>query len=438
MQESFAATFSSTAFSRQAAFHHRLKNIISPFTKNIARVQQIKCRSGQPNDSGRLSTTLNLEKSQQAMPSPQSLRILHTESSPSLGGQELRILLEIEEMEALGFASALIARRDSQILAEARKRGLDAHPIDIRSSVDPLAIGRFLRFLKQRRIDLVNAHNSKDGWNVALAAKLLGIPVVRSRHIANPIRSGKLSQLIYGPLCDVVMTTSESIRQDMMAKGVDGSKIVSIPTGVDITRFSSGTRGRFRASLGIPATAQLVGQIAVLRGSKGPHTFLAAAQQLVAEGCPAWFVLVGEGPSRKVLEKMLAENPSPRIVLTGHRDDIPDVLADLDLAVLAASQPEGVPQAVLQAFAARVPVIASDLGGINEVAINGQTAVTLPANAPEVLAQAIAAMLATPGMAEENVVRARALAETRYSREVMLQSVGELYSGLIARKRARA
>lgn len=361
------------------------------------------------------------------------LRVLHTESSPSLGGQELRILLEMEEMANQGFESSLMARRDSPILVEARKRGLDAHLIDIRSSVDPMAIGRFLVFLKQRRIDVVNAHNSKDGWNVALAAGLLGIPVVRSRHIANPIRTGKLSQLIYGPLCKAVMTTSESIRQEMISKGIDDKKIVSIPTGVDLLRFSSGTPGRFRAELGIPASAPLVGQIAVLRGSKGPHIFLEAAQRLVAQGCPAWFVLVGEGPSRKQLEKMLAQSPSPRIVLTGHRTDIPDVLADLDLAVLAATQPEGVPQAILQAFAARIPVIASDLGGINEIAINGQTALTLPPKLPEALAHAISAMLASPQTGAANAVRARELAEQRYSREIMLARMSSLYHDLTAK-----
>ena len=366
------------------------------------------------------------------MTSSSPFRILHTESSPSLGGQELRILMEMEAMTSLGFESSLIARRDSPILAEALRRGLDAYPIDIRSSIDPLAIGNFFSFLKKRRIDLVNAHNSKDGWNAALAAKLLGLPVVRSRHIANPIRTGKVSQMIYGPLCAKVMTTSESIRGDMITRGVQAQKIVSIPTGVDVARFRSGTPGRFRAALGIPDDAPLVAQIAVLRGSKGPHIFLEAALRLVAEGCPAWFVLVGEGPSRKLLERMQNDQPSPRIVLCGRREDIPDVLADLDLVVLAATQPEGVPQAILQAFAAGVPVIASNLGGINEVAIDGQTAITLPAKDSPLLAKAIAEQLAAPAKGQENAVRARVLAETRYSREAMLRQMHDLYAGLIA------
>lgn len=360
------------------------------------------------------------------------VRVLHTESSPSLGGQELRVLMEMEAMASLGFESSLMARPGTPILAEALRRGLDAHPVDIRSSVDPFAIGKFVAFIKKRRIDLVNAHNSKDGWNVALAAKLLGRPVVRSRHIANPIRTGKISQLIYGPLCATVMTTSDSIRQDMIVRGISAQKIVSIPTGVDVAKFASGKPGRFRASLGIPTDVPLVAQIAVLRGSKGPHVFLEAAMRLVAEGSPAWFALIGEGPSRKALERVLNNQPSPRIVLCGHRDDIPDVLADLDLAVLAATQPEGVPQAILQAFAAGVPVIASDLGGISEVAINGQTAVTIPAKDPELLAQTIAEQLAEPLACKENVTRARKLAETRYSRDEMLQRMSALYRSLLA------
>lgn len=359
------------------------------------------------------------------------IRVLHTESSPSLGGQELRILLEMEAMAADGFESWLIARPGTPIVAEAQKRQLNVETINIRSTIDPLAISKFWRFLRSHQIDVVNAHNSKDGWNVSLAARLLGIPVIRSRHIANPIRSGKHRQLIYGPLCDKVMTTSKSIRQAMIDKGVNPDKIVSIPTGVDVQRFASGTPGRFRAALGIPADVPLVGQIAVLRGSKGPHIFMQAALQLIAEGSPAWFVLVGDGPSRSRMERMLAEAPSERIILAGHRSDIPDVLADLDIAVLSATQPEGVPQAVLQAFAAGVPLIASDLGGINEVAINGVTAVTLPAGQPAAFAQAITRLLSTPQFGLENAARARRFAENEYSREIMLLKMGLIYRELI-------
>jgi glycosyltransferase involved in cell wall biosynthesis len=365
------------------------------------------------------------------------IRILHTESSPSLGGQELRILYEMEAMAEQGFVSWLIARADTPIVAEAERRGLKVEGIPIRSTIDPLAILYFLRFLRRHRIDVVNAHNSKDGWNVSLAARLLGIPILRSRHIGNPIRSGKLRQLIYGPLCDVVMTTSESIRQAMIDKGVDGDKIVSIPTGVDIQRYASGTAGRFRASLGIPADVPLVGQVAVLRGSKGPHVFLEAAQQLVAGGCAAWFVLVGEGPARPRLEKMLACQPSERILLAGYRPDIPDVLADLDLAVLSATQPEGVPQAVLQAFSAGVPVIASDLGGINEVAIDGRTATTLPAKNPEKLAAAMAAFLENPAPARSLVTPALDFARSRYDIQSMLDRMEQLYSELAERTHPR-
>lgn len=371
------------------------------------------------------------------MASSRPIRVLHTESAPSLGGQELRILLEMEELAGRGFESHLIARADTPILAEAARRGLRSHPLKIRTSIDPIAIAEFVRFLRREKIDVVNAHNSKDGWNVALAAKLCGIPVVRSRHIANPIRTGRVSQLIYGPLCQRVLTTSESIRQEMIAKGVDATKIVSIPTGIDTAKYAGGVRGRFRASLGIPEAAPLVGQIAVLRGSKGPHIFVQAAQRLVAAGCPAWFVLVGDGPSRSVVERLLASGPSERIIVAGHRSDVPDVLADLDLAVLAACQPEGVPQAVLQAFSAGVPVIASDLGGINEVAIDGRTATTLPAKNPEKLAAAIAAFLENPAPARSLVTPALDFARSHYDIQSMLDRMEQLYSELAERTHPR-
>jgi glycosyltransferase involved in cell wall biosynthesis len=143
-------------------------------------------------------------------------------------------------------------------------------------------------------------------------------------------------------------------------------------------------------------------------------------------------VLVGEGPSRSVVARLLAGKPSERIIVAGHRSDIPDVLADLNVAVLAACQPEGVPQAVLQAFAAGVPVIASDLGGINEVAIPDQTAFGVPAKDPVRLAETVAWVLADPQLARQRVAAGHELVRTRFSLDTMVDQMHRLYAALAA------
>lgn len=366
------------------------------------------------------------------MSQPETLRILHTESSPSLGGQELRILLEMERMVARGIESVLVARPETPIIREARLRGLTAYEVPMRFNLDPLSMWQIARVIKRHRIQVLNAHNSKDGWTAAPIARLMGLKVVRARHIANPIRASKSSQLIYGPLCDAVMTTSESIKAHMIDRGIPADKIISVPTGIDTAQFESAQPGSLRTDLGIPNHVPLVGQVAVLRGDKGPESFVRAAQILIQQGSDAWFVLVGEGPSRKKVEKILAEGGhGDRIKLAGFRRDIPAVLADLNLFVLAAHAAEGVPQAVLQAHAARRPVIATDRGGINEVAIDQKTARVVPPRDPAALACAIQELLSSPEKAQALATGGYTLVKAQYTLEHMLEKMESLYRGLL-------
>jgi glycosyltransferase involved in cell wall biosynthesis len=360
------------------------------------------------------------------------MRILHTESSQHLGGQELRILMEMEELTARGVSSVLAARPGTRIVEEARRRGLKVHTVTMRGSVDPMAVARFLWILRKERIDLVSAHGSKDGWSAGLAARLLGLPVVRCRHVANPIRRHFFGRMVYGWLCDQIVTTSESIKAGMVERGVPEHKILSVPTGVDLALFNPGVaKGGVRGELELAPNTRLVGMITVLRGDKGPDVFVQAAEAIVAERSDVVFVLVGDGWMREKLEGMLRTSPyADRILMTGYRRDIPRILADLDVLVLSARIPEGVPQTVLQAHAMGVPVVASDVGGINEVAIPGQTAVGVPPGDAEALADAILQVLSDPAGAASRAALGMRMVVEGYSRDKTIHRMLQIYSRL--------
>lgn len=360
------------------------------------------------------------------------MRILHTESSRHLGGQELRVLMEMEAMAAHGVSSILAARPGTKIVEEAAHRGLKVHGVAMRGSIDPAAVARFLGILRRERIDLVSAHGSKDGWSAGFAARILGLPVVRCRHVANPIRRHVFGRMAYGWLCDQIVTTSDSIKAGMVEAGVPEGKIVSVPTGVDATRFHRGVpRGAFRAELGLSPGERLVGMITVLRGDKGPDVFVRAADAIGHDRPDVVFALVGDGWMRGTLEAMLqALPPRHRIVMTGFRRDIPRIMADLDVLVLSARIPEGVPQTVLQAHAMGVPVVASDVGGINEVAIPDQTALGVPPGDVAALARAIVQVLSDPEGAAARVERGRAMVGERYTREKTIHRMLGIYARL--------
>lgn len=344
-------------------------------------------------------------------------------------------MLEMEKLAERGIDSVLVARPDTPILVEAKRRGLNAHGVPMRNSFDVPSLWKLHRLFKQYRVDIANAHNSKDAWNVSLVARALGKPVIRARHIGNRIKPGRLRLMIYGPMCDVIMTTGEGIKDGMVEIGIPANKIRVIPTGIDIRKFAEGKPGSLRADLGIPPNAPLVAQIAVMRGDKGPDIFVSAAQKLVREGCPAYFILVGDGSMRRRLEAQLAEDDGRgRIKLAGFRRDIPEVLSDIDLYVLAARSPEGVPQALIQAHAARVPVVATDVVGVREVAIHNETALCAPRNDPEKVAAHIRHLLENPDAGRRLAENGYRLTTERYSVEQMLNRMESLYRQLAGRQ----
>lgn len=360
------------------------------------------------------------------------IRVLHTESSKHMGGQELRILLEMEGLRAHGIESWLAARMGTPILAEAEKRGLNAVAVPMHNRLDPFSMTQLAHLLRRERVDVVNAHGSRDAWNAFLVARMLGIRTVRSRHVANPIRRHRIGQMIYGSLCDRVVTTSESIRAGLISAGIPANKIVSVPTGIDVARFAAVKRsGRIRGELGIPAHVPLVGMISVLRGDKGPDVFMQACDRLLGERANLWCVLAGDGWMRPQLESMHgALDHRHRIVLAGFRRDIPELLAELDLLALAARIPEGVPQVILQAHAARVPVVATRVGGIDEVAIEGQTAFTALPNDVDSLLTVMRGALDNRGEAMKRAERGHALVVESYSIESMLARMAAIYRDL--------
>jgi len=238
--------------------------------------------------------------------------------------------------------------------------------------------------------------------------------------------------MIYGSLCDRVVTTSESIRAGLIACGVDAEKITSVPTGIDISSFAAVPRdGRLRQELGIPLGVPLVGMISVLRGDKGPDIYLAACDRLLDERQDVWCVLAGDGWMRPQLEVQHEKSRNrERIILAGFRRDVPQLLAELDLLVLAAKIPEGVPQAILQAHAARVPVVATRVGGISEVAIDGETAFTTEPNDVAGLVDAMRLALNDRLRAVAQTASGHALVSGSYSIESMLLRMAEIYRTL--------
>ncbi len=271
---------------------------------------------------------------------------------------------------AHGHWVALAAHPESALAQKARAAGVRFYPLMTHKAILPMEVVRLAAWLVAHRVDVVNSHSSNDGWVAGLAARLALRPIlIRSRHIEVDYPNRFWSGMAFRTLPRHVITTSQRIADRLVAElDVPASRVSCVPTGVDLTRFDPGTRGTLREELGLAPETALVGMISVLRSWKGHATFLEAAARLIASAKrPLRFVIAGDGPGRDELAGKIAREPwKDNVTLLGHRDDVPNLLASLDVLVLPSYAHEGIPQIILQAQAMAKPVVATTVGGVRK------------------------------------------------------------------------
>ncbi len=374
------------------------------------------------------------------MPSgEQRLTILHTESSNGWGGQEIRILAEAEGMRRRGHRVIIAGTPSSRILEQAAAGGVETVQIDMDGWRMYGAVRRLSAAIRREGVDIVNTHSSRDSWLASTAARLSSRKpiVIRTRHLSTPFDRSMVTRFLYNTLPDAVITTGESIRTTMIQRhGFDARKIVSIPTGVDTTVFSRRTvDATLRAAYGIPLHAPLVGIVAVLRSWKGHEDFLDAASLVVRKIPDARFVIVGDGPRASNIREYIDRlGLAAAVIMTGHRTDVAAVLASLDVFVLSSYGHEGVPQAILQAMAMEVPVVATNVGSVSEVVRDHDTGLLAPPRDSETIAAHIIAVLQRDELRRALASAGRRLIEERYRLDAMLDRVEALYDDLRQRR----
>ena len=277
--------------------------------------------------------------------------------------------------------------------------------VDGESSLPELV--RILRRLRPRIVHVM------DVWPQAvLAARLARVSrVLVTHHTPELPRRDNLAGRVWQRLGWLarpeVIYTSEA---DRARDGRRPSHV--IPLGIDLDRFD-GARPALRSD------RPLVGNVARLAPQKDHRTLIEAAR-LVPE---AEFVIAGDGELRAELER-LAEGSNVRLL--GARDDVPEVLASLDVFAFP-SLFEGLCLAVIEAQAAGVPVVATPVGGIRETVVDGETGLVVPAGDPSALAAAIRRLLEDRPAAEAMAAEAKRRVRERFSVERMIEETLRLY-----------
>lgn len=322
------------------------------------------------------------------------------------------------------------------------RAGIPTFDLRAGRAIDPVGLWRLVRLMRRIRPHIVHTHLLRADLYGGLAARLAGVPVVLTSQYAvfpySRVRS-RMSDPVLDRVCrglaSDALAVSEAVRRDLISRvGWDAERTHTIRTGLDFTAWRPDPRARqqLRARWDIPDAAPVMMTVARLSREKGLDVLIEAAGIVRQRHPDARFVLVGDGP----LEGNLAEQIRRRglhdtVRLAGFHADVPSVLSAADVFVLP-SYMEGMPNAVLEAFAARLPVVASAVGGLAEVIEHERTGLLIPPGDAGGLSAAVCRILDERELAGRLAKAGAERARERFSIQRVTDEYESLYRKLIS------
>jgi glycosyltransferase involved in cell wall biosynthesis len=346
--------------------------------------------------------------------------VVHVITKLELGGAQQNTLDTCARLDRTRFRVALLTGPDGALdSAAARIPDLDFRIVpDLVREISPLRDLRAWKALRDHLKSftadgapvLVHTHSSKAGIIGRLAAghvaarSSTAVRVVHTVHgFGHPAFASSLARRValaaerhVAPMTDAFIVVAEANAREGRALGLFADKPVElIRSGFDVVAFRDPgmTREQARQALGIPSAAPLVGVVACFKPQKAVADFLTAFAHVRAHVKDAVAVVVGDGELRVPLERLRAHlGLDATVSFLGWRDDVPRILRALDAFVLT-SRWEGLPRAVVQAMAARVPVVATAADGTSDVVRDGETGVLCPIGDTDAIAAGIVRVL---------------------------------------------
>jgi glycosyltransferase involved in cell wall biosynthesis len=329
----------------------------------------------------------------------------------SAGGAE-RTVIEVAEALAAAGANALVASAGGRLEGELTRVGGELIRIDSAGSKNPVRVyanaGAIARIVSERKIELIHARSRAPAWSAFWAARRMKKPFVTTYHgVYNAKTAAKRLYNSVMARGDVVIANSEYTARHVRQLYPDAAgKVVTIPRGVDLGRFSPDRIGasrteplaldwRLPASNGVP----VILLPARMTGWKGHREAIGAAALLAQRKDLSWrMIFAGDSQGRRRYVEELAQLISShdlddRIAMVGHCSDMPAAFSLADIVIAPSNEPEAFGRVAAEAGAMGVPAIGSSIGAQSEIIVHGETGLIVPPSDPPALAAAITDLL---------------------------------------------
>jgi glycosyltransferase involved in cell wall biosynthesis/peptidoglycan/xylan/chitin deacetylase (PgdA/CDA1 family) len=373
-------------------------------------------------------------------------RVLHLIWALDLGGAERQVVEIVRRLDRSRFEPLVGCLVKKGRWGEAlEKEGVRVVDLAKRPGFDLRLLGRLVRLLRAEKVSVVHTHAFTAATWGRLAAALARTPVVVAHeHSAFSLdsRQRRFVDRALIPATDRWVAVSQALARDLVRQeGLPRPRVVVVRNGIPLPapepeglRRAAALRDEWRSG----RFETLVGTVGRLEVRKGLEVFLQAVAVLAPSHPTLRAVVVGEGPLGGRLENQARElGLGDRVLFTGRRDDVPEVLRALDVFALP-SHTEGLSISLLEAAASGRPIVATDVGGNPEVVEDGMTGLLVPPGDPGAFAAGVARILTAPGGGGELGARAAERVRTRFSAEGMVGRIEDLYEDVLASSGAGA
>jgi L-malate glycosyltransferase len=371
--------------------------------------------------------------------------VLHVIDKSTIGGGQHNVLTLVSHLDGKAFNSIVACSPDGPLVQHCRDRGVRVYETPMSKSFRPDSMWKLLRVIREEGVGLVHAHGLVATAFAMGPAKAARVPIFYSQHgyhhrnYSNGLRPlrvavekllAKSANLV---ICDSEVDASygvregyfESARCHVLPPPVDPEALVPLASEVLALRRELGLTD------GVPAMGT-VGRLDVAKG----YGYLLEALARVGSTCPEFrFFFVGDGPERPGLEEKTAKlGLTGRVRFLGQRKEILPFLGLFELFV-SSSLWEGLPVAICEAMAARLPVVATTVGGCPEVVAHGETGLLVPPRDPGSLGNALIALLRNAPRRRELGIRGRERIERHFSVASVLPRLEDLYQRSLSSRR---
>ncbi|MCX7766180.1 MAG: glycosyltransferase [Candidatus Sumerlaeia bacterium] len=327
------------------------------------------------------------------------MKVFHIHTEQGWRGGEAQVLYLCEGLRKRNIESVVVTPSNSELHQQLISQGFCVYSFSSIKPINPFTILKLKKALRLEKPDLIHCHTAM-AHTLALLATATGpsLPVIVSRRVDFPVAGNIFSKWKYHHPRLHYIAISEGVKRVLHEAGIANSRIDVVHSGIDPDKFGKiiKTRQELLLELNLPTQAIIVGNVAALTDHKGQR-YLIEAAKIVTRAIPeVIFLIAGEGEERQNLELQIKRlGLEEKVRLLGFRQDIGDIMRLFQLFVLA-SHLEGLCTSILDALLLKIPVVATNVGGVPEIIKDHKTGLLVEPKNPALLAEAILYALQHP------------------------------------------